>query len=420
MLRPRDYRGIQARTLALAGLLSLNLMPWPRLSQAALAGALGWALVASQLQARRSLALALGLAWAILAGIGLAWMGDPARGRELAVRMAVGASAGLAFAWGCREAELRELLRRWGLPSWLLELLDRALLQGRLLMRTLARRQEASRLRQGGLPGSALALAGGVERAFTRGEALEAARSLREASLDSFQASSPALQLRGVTVRHPDGGGLEGLELELAQGEWLAVLGASGSGKSTLLRVASGLLKPSEGNLRRFGREGAGILEGRTALVFQDPEDQLLAASALEDAAWGLERRGVAPERARERAAAVLEALGLGICMERVLHRLSHGERKRAALASALVLEPDLLLLDEPTAGLDACAAARMVALLEAEVPRAAVLWATHDLQALPGRVRRVLLLEGGRAAILGSRSEALEPARLRRHGLLP
>jgi energy-coupling factor transporter ATP-binding protein EcfA2 len=322
------------------------------------------------------------------------------------------------LAQGAQEAVLREILRRLKVPRFLLELLDQALLQGRLLARALTRRQEASRLRQGGLQGTALAMAGAVEGAFTRSQTLDQAASLREAP--ALGAAGAVLELEAAAVAFPEGGGLEPLDLVVAPGEWLAVLGPSGSGKSTLLRLAAGLLPPASGRCLRHGRDGGGKVDGATGLVFQDPEDQMLAATPLEDAAWGLERRGLEAGEARARAMTMLAALDLEAKAHRPFHRLSHGERKRATFASALVLAPRLLLLDEPTAGLDPRAAARLTALLEREAPGTAVLWATHDLPALPGRAARVLVLQEGRRVFLGPRAEGLDPERLRRHGLLP
>ena len=414
-----EVRRLRLRLFLFLSLLALNLGPGPWCPGSALICALAWS-------ARRSLSLRVWLrigavlGYGAVMGVCVAWLGDPSKGLSLALRLGAGASAGIALAKDLQEAALREVLRKLKTPRLLLELMDQALLQGRLLVRAMTRRQEASRLRHGGLPGTALAMAGAVEGAFTRSQALEQAEALRGAPEPNFVALPVVLELEAVGLHYPEGGGLEPINLQLAPGEWLAVLGPSGSGKSTLLRVAAGLLTPSVGKLRRHGEDGAGKLDGATGLVFQDPEDQLLGATPLEDAAWGLERQGVNIIEARTQAMATLSELGLASKAHRPFHRLSHGERKRATFASALVMGPRLLLLDEPTAGLDPCASAELITLLEREAPSTAVLWATHDLTSLPKRVNRVLMLREGRVVFLGARSEALAPDHLRQHGLLP
>ncbi len=414
-----EVRRLQLRLLLLLGLLAMNLGPAPLCPAIALFLALIWG-AWRFLPVRAWLRIGAVLGYGAFMGAAVAWLGDPPRGLTLVLRLGAGAAAGVTLAHGAQEAVLREVLRRMKAPRLLLELMDQALLHGRLLVRAMTRRQEASRLRQGGLPGTALAMAGAVEGAFTRSQALEQAASMRGSPESNFISPPAVLELEAAGLRYPEGGGLEPLDLELAPGEWLAVLGPSGSGKSTLLRLAAGLLAPASGRLHRHGEDGAGKLDGATSLVFQDPEDQLLGATPLEDAAWGLERRGLGAREAREKALATLSELGLESKAHRPFHRLSHGERKRATFASALVMAPRLLLLDEPTAGLDPCAAAGLTALLEREAPGTAVLWATHDLTSLPQRVRRVLMLREGRMVFLGPRTDALEPDHLRRHGLLP
>jgi len=332
--------------------------------------------------------------------------------------MAAGSTAALSCSAGLSESALRNLLARV-LPGDILELLDRVLLQGRLLLRALQRRQEANRLRQGGWPGVALALASGVEHAFDRSLRLEEARSLREAA-PLPTSNDPPLILTDLDWMDAGRPRLQGISLTLEAGEWLAVIGASGSGKSSLFRVIAGLHAPTQGTLIRHGRDGRGRVDGATGLVFQDPEDQLLASTPLEDACWGLHRRGCSPEAARQRSQTWLARLGLTHAQDRPLHQLSFGERKRATLASILVLEPCLLLLDEPTSGLDPKASHILLDLLETEAAATTVLWATHDWLHLPQRVQRVLILEGGRMAFLGPRAEALHPDRLRAHGLIP
>lgn len=206
----------------------------------------------------------------------------------------------------------------------------------------------------------------------------------------------------------------------------MAVAGPSGSGKSSLLRVVAGLMAASRGELIRFGKpvEGERLrdrLDPRVALVFQDPNDQLFGSTPLEDVAWGAMRRGQSEASARTRAQQALEVLGVAHLGARPVHRLSLGERKRVAFAGALLTGPELLLCDEPTGGLDPVASQRLITTLEAADARRplTVLWATHDLDALPARVSRVVLLKEGQIVFDGPRARALQSTTLAKAGLM-
>ncbi|MCA9764742.1 MAG: energy-coupling factor ABC transporter ATP-binding protein, partial [Gemmatimonadetes bacterium] len=151
-------------------------------------------------------------------------------------------------------------------------------------------------------------------------------------------------------------------------------------------------------------------LDGRVALLGQNPEHHFVASTVAEDIAWGLLRRGVAPGEAERRSRETAKALRMDHLLDRPCHQLSFGEQRRAALAGLLVLEPALLLLDEPTAGLDPVAAQELLVLVETYVGRtgAACVWATHDLQSTPSRVERVILLRNQRAIFDGPPAEGL------------
>ncbi len=169
-----------------------------------------------------------------------------------------------------------------------------------------------------------------------------------------------------------------------------------------------GLLRPAAGSVE---------VRGRFAAVFQNPEDQLFMPSVLDDAALPLENRGMGREEARRRALDALRAVALEHAADRPAHELSLGERKRAALACALALEPDLLLLDEPTSELDP----RSSRLLAGHLRRlsCAKLISSHDLEFLAETTTRLLILDEGRIVADGPAHELLGDAELlERHGL--
>ncbi|WP_038048643.1 ATP-binding cassette domain-containing protein [Thermus caliditerrae] len=191
----------------------------------------------------------------------------------------------------------------------------------------------------------------------------------------------PALRAEGLRHRYL-GFALEVGRLEVYPGEILAVLGPSGSGKTTLLRLLSGLLLPEEGRV-----EG-----GFRAYLPQTPP--LLRRSVLENAAFGLRLRGVPKGEAWARASAMLERVGLGAKARQPAHLLSGGEAVRLALARTLLVEPGVLLLDEPTASLDPANAAQVEALLrEAAGEGKGVVLATHDLFQARRLAHRVVFL---------------------------
>ena len=199
-------------------------------------------------------------------------------------------------------------------------------------------------------------------------------------------AVDPVVRLRGVGRRFGDAVVLDGIDLEIAPGEFVAVLGRSGSGKTTLLRL-----------LARLDRGLTGALEtgSSPAVVFQDPR-LLPWRSALDNVALGL--RGPEP---RTRAAQALAEVGLEGREDAWPRQLSGGQRQRVSLARALVREPDLLLLDEPFSALDALTRISAQALVSTlwRRHRPAVLLVTHDVEEALLLADRTLLLDGGRIA---------------------
>ncbi|MRS12678.1 MAG: ATP-binding cassette domain-containing protein [Actinobacteria bacterium] len=198
-----------------------------------------------------------------------------------------------------------------------------------------------------------------------------------------------------------------GVSLSLECGDLIVIAGETGSGKSTLLRMLAGLLEPAEGGVEVDGispRDRAS--RGRVAIVFQNPESQFFAESLLADVSFGPRNLGL--EDPTGRAAAALEAVGLDPDEfgPRSPFSLSGGEARRAAIAGALAMSPRYLLLDEPTAGLDAGGRREVLAAIAAERAECGVAVVTHD----PGEFLReatcVLALRAGSAAFAGTVSE--------------
>lgn len=214
--------------------------------------------------------------------------------------------------------------------------------------------------------------------------------------------AAPALAFDRVTVRYePDAGpAIDDVTFSIGAGERTALVGLNGSGKTTLLMAAVGLVK-CEGEIRVCGTavspRTAAAVRDHVGFLFNVPEDQLLFPKVIEDAAFGLLRRGSARTEAYRRAAAALDSLGVGALSEWPLQHLSHGQKQRVALAGAIVADPPLLLLDEPSASLDPPGRRSLARLLDRL--DAAILIATHDLDFACRFCRRFIVLENGRIA---------------------
>ena len=196
---------------------------------------------------------------------------------------------------------------------------------------------------------------------------------------------------------------LRGASLELRAGERVALCGGNGAGKTTLLHVAVGLLVPSAGEVIAFGEPRRREREfwsvrARVGLLFQDPDDQLFCPSVAEDVAFGPLNLGRSPAQARAIAAETLAKLGIAELAERSSEKLSGGEKRLATLATVLAMEPEVLLLDEPTLGLDDAAQERLAGLLEG-LPQAMCL-VSHDRPFRARLATRTLALVQGRVEV--------------------
>lgn len=213
--------------------------------------------------------------------------------------------------------------------------------------------------------------------------------------------------------------------LAVEPGRRLAVLGANGSGKTTLLRVLSGAHRPTQGYVVSSGqrlrpdRAGLRAHRQRVQLVLQDPDDQLFSAEVRQDVSFGPLNLGLPPEEAGARVEQALDLLGLAVLADRPVHHLSFGQRKRVAVAGALAMRPQVLLLDEPTAGLDPAGVEEMLAALATLERRGTTLvLSTHDVDLAWRWADDVALVvdgavQHGPAADLLTRRAALSQARL-------
>ena len=326
-------------------------------------------------------------------------------------------------------ASLRHLLLRLRIPEGVVASLDHALMHGVLTQREWVQRRDAARLRLGSprLPLAAWGplLGEGALHAFARLECAAENALLRGASCEDARTHDD-VHLAAIDVERGGHVVLAQLELRVARAEWLLVCGPSGAGKSSLLRLLAGLDGPAHGTMRRLGNHVSpdaplrDRLHGRVALLGQNPEHHFIASTVAEDIAWGLLRRGVEAGEARRRSREVARALHIDHLLQRPCHQLSFGEQRRVALAGLLVLEPALLLLDEPTAGLDPVAALDLRTLVVEVVRRtsATCVWATHCLRSAPPEATRVVLLRDRRVLFDGATAEGLSRPWLIRAGL--
>lgn len=201
--------------------------------------------------------------------------------------------------------------------------------------------------------------------------------------------TAPLLALCGVDYAYPNGVmALRGLNLTVAKGQKLAILGANGSGKTTLLLHLNGTLQPTRGAIRldgqpvRYDHRALTDWRRRVGLVLQEPEDQLFAATVGQDVSFGPLNLGLSEAEAREQVNEALTALEIADLADRATHTLSFGQKKRVAIAGILAMRPELLALDEPTAGLDSQGVARLLdALQQLHETGATLVFATHDVE---------------------------------------
>lgn len=213
----------------------------------------------------------------------------------------------------------------------------------------------------------------------------------------------------GYTYAGGSQAALNGLTLRIPKGKRCALIGQNGCGKTTLFLLANGLYRPQQGMVRwqgeplQYDRASLMALRQKIGLVFQDPEQQLVASTVEEDISYGLCNLGLPESEIAERVGEAIAAFGLTELVNRPVHHLSLGQKKRVSLADVMVMQPELLLLDEPTAYLDRRHTRDLMAKLkQIWAMGTTILMATHDLDLAYGWADWVFVLDQGHLVLEG------------------
>lgn len=224
----------------------------------------------------------------------------------------------------------------------------------------------------------------------------------------------PIIRVENLSYAYPDGNkALEDISFEVQSAEKLALVGANGAGKSTLLLHLNGILQGSEGancacwiDGLEIKKNNLGKIRGLVGIVFQNPDDQLFSPTVYDDVAYGPLYQGIDRLTVEAKVNQALADVKLQGCATRNPYHLSGGEKKRAAIATVLSMDPKILIFDEPTAGLDPRARRELIGLLK-ELPQT-LLIATHDLDLVSQLATRVIVLRKGKIAADGTCQEIL------------
>jgi cobalt transport protein ATP-binding subunit len=216
---------------------------------------------------------------------------------------------------------------------------------------------------------------------------------------------------------------LHDVNLAIRQGEKVAIVGPNGAGKSTLMLHLNGIFGSNDDSdgMRVMGqalsKDNLGVIRAQVGLVFQDPDDQLFSPTVFDDVAFGPLHMGFPEDEVRRKVAWALEQVGMSDYVERVSHHLSIGEKKRVAIATVLSMSPEILLLDEPSAGLDPRARRSLIYLLNDMTQT--ILVSTHDMRLVEELFPRMVIMDEGRIVADGPTALLLDDEELlEAHGL--
>lgn len=230
--------------------------------------------------------------------------------------------------------------------------------------------------------------------------------------------SNHVIQINQLSFSYPDGRqALADVNLEISPGEKVAVVGPNGAGKSTLFLHLNGILR-GKGRVQVAGLDvddkTLRTVRAKVGLVFQDPDDQLFSTSVFDDVAFGPLHMDLPSDEVHERVARALAAVGMTGHEELMPHHMSLGERKRIAIATVLAMDPEILVLDEPSAGLDPRARRNLIQLLR-DLPQTMMV-SSHDMRLVWDLCPRTVILDGGRLAADGPTADLLQNGALMEH----
>ncbi|MGM0472255.1 MAG: energy-coupling factor ABC transporter ATP-binding protein [Bacillota bacterium] len=223
--------------------------------------------------------------------------------------------------------------------------------------------------------------------------------------------AEPIIKAEEITYSYQDGTtALDNLSLTIKEAEKSAILGPNGAGKSTLFLHLNGILQPESGRILFAGRQlkynqsNLNRLREKIGLIFQDPDQQLFSASVYQELSFGPLNLGLSESEVKQRVTQILEETGLKKLAQRPTHHLSYGQKKKVAIASVLVMEPELIIFDEPTAGLDPAGVRDLLDFIaEIYKQERSILIATHDVDLAYAWADQIYLLEQGQIVSEGS-----------------
>lgn len=226
---------------------------------------------------------------------------------------------------------------------------------------------------------------------------------------------SHILEVNDLTYHYQDGTeALKGVSLQVGRGKTVAILGGNGAGKSTLLLCMNGILRPAAGILRLAGEPYSYTssallnLRRRVGFVFQDSDTQLFSASVQQDISFGPMNLKLPVEEVRKRVEWAMEVTGTSQLKDRPTHALSFGQKKRVAIAGVLAMKPEVMIFDEPTAGLDPSGVSEIMHLLRTTQRELgiSIILSTHDIDIVPLYCDKAYVLHQGRVALEGTPTE--------------